>query len=227
MDKSKLADKAVGQIYGYGLITGLRKGELEQLQWGDIHFDSNLPYIKARASTTKNRKDANQPIPPALAETFAAFYDGQKKAERGFSSLSSKVVARDIKAAGIEKINDQGKRVDFHSLRYTYCSFMFATDVNPRIAKELMRHSDIKLTTNLYADAGLLPLAETVHRLPMAASVYHFVSEQGAKGGNESQRGVKTDNQGFYGMTANKGKKVTESHNREQKESGAAIRSRT
>jgi type I restriction enzyme R subunit len=34
------------------------------------------------------------------------------------------------------------------------------------IAMEIMRHSDIKLTTKTYTDAGLLPLAETVIKLP-------------------------------------------------------------
>ena len=37
---------------------------------------------------------------------------------------------------------------------------------SPRIAMEIMRHSDIKLTTKTYTDAGLLPLAETVINLP-------------------------------------------------------------
>jgi len=38
---------------------------------------------------------------------------------------------------------------------------------SPRIAMEIMRHSDIKLTTKTYTDAGLLPLAETAINLPI------------------------------------------------------------
>ena len=34
------------------------------------------------------------------------------------------------------------------------------------IAMEVMRHSDIKLTTKTYTDAGLLPVADAVVKLP-------------------------------------------------------------
>jgi len=36
----------------------------------------------------------------------------------------------------------------------------------PRVVMELMRHSDIKLTMKIYTDAGQLPLADTIFKLP-------------------------------------------------------------
>ena len=36
----------------------------------------------------------------------------------------------------------------------------------PRVTMELMRHSDMKLTTKTYTDAGMLPTGETVRNLP-------------------------------------------------------------
>ena len=47
-----------------------------------------------------------------------------------------------------------------------YCEYLPIAGTSPRIAMEIMRHSDIKLTTKTYTDAGLLPLAETVINLP-------------------------------------------------------------
>jgi hypothetical protein len=37
---------------------------------------------------------------------------------------------------------------------------------HPRIAQELMRHSDLKLTMKLYTDAGQLPVGAALARLP-------------------------------------------------------------
>ena len=38
--------------------------------------------------------------------------------------------------------------------------------VNSRVAMELMRHSDRKLTDKIYTDSNLLPLGEVVRNLP-------------------------------------------------------------
>jgi hypothetical protein len=72
----------------------------------------------------------------------------------------------DLKAAGIEFVDAQGRRADFHALRHTLATNLMLAGTSPRIAMEIMRHSDIKLTTKTYTDAGLLPLAETVINLP-------------------------------------------------------------
>jgi hypothetical protein len=38
--------------------------------------------------------------------------------------------------------------------------------MHPRVAMQLMRHSDLKLTMKIYTDASQLPLAAGVGRLP-------------------------------------------------------------
>ena len=58
------------------------------------------------------------------------------------------------------------KRADFHSLRHTLATNLARAGTSPRIAMEVMRHSDIKLTTKTYTDAGLLPVADAVVKLP-------------------------------------------------------------
>jgi prepilin-type N-terminal cleavage/methylation domain-containing protein len=72
----------------------------------------------------------------------------------------------DLKAAEVEFINAQGQRADFHSLRHTLATNLARAGTSPRIAMEIMRHSDIKLTTKTYTDAGLLPVSDAVINLP-------------------------------------------------------------
>jgi len=45
-------------LYLTAVFTGLRRGELAALEWDDVDLDAERPFLKARASTTKNRKDA-------------------------------------------------------------------------------------------------------------------------------------------------------------------------
>src|SRR5437867_198691 len=46
------------------------------------------------------------------------------------------------------------------------CPNLQRQGVAPRVAMELMRHSDIKLTANVYTDAMQLPTREAVQALP-------------------------------------------------------------
>jgi len=72
----------------------------------------------------------------------------------------------DLTAAGIEFINAKGYRADFHSLRHTLATNLARAGTAPRVAMEIMRHSDMRLTAKTYTDAGLLPVADAVLKLP-------------------------------------------------------------
>ena len=43
-------------VYLLGVVTGLRRAELEGLVWSDVHLDALKPFLRARPSTTKNAK---------------------------------------------------------------------------------------------------------------------------------------------------------------------------
>jgi integrase len=43
-------------------FTGIRRGELEQLVWGDFHLDVAEPFVNVRASISKNHKQAGLPL---------------------------------------------------------------------------------------------------------------------------------------------------------------------
>ena len=72
----------------------------------------------------------------------------------------------DLQAAEVEAVNAAGARVDFYALRRSFNMTMALNGVSPRVAMELMRHSDLKLTMQTYTDAGMLPTAEAIRSLP-------------------------------------------------------------
>ena len=62
--------------------------------------------------------------------------------------------------------DELGRVADFHALRYTYCTYLQRNGVPSRLAMDLMRHSDRKLTDKIYTDTQMLPTAEAVNKLP-------------------------------------------------------------
>ncbi len=72
-----------------------------------------------------------------------------------------RIFDRDLAAAGIVKADAEGRTVDVHSLRHTLATMLSQAGVRPRTAQKLMRHSDIRLTMNVYTHLHLADTADT------------------------------------------------------------------
>src|SRR5690606_4965444 len=83
-----------------------------------------------------------------------------------FTVPKPETVRADLEAAGIERVDRLGRRADLHALRMTFCTNLAAVGAPVRVAMEAMRHSDAKLTTKIYTDAGHLDTAAAVDLLP-------------------------------------------------------------
>lgn len=159
-------------VYATALYTGLRRKELNEIRWMDFLLDEPNPRVRVPASISKNRREATLPLHPELAATLLRLrpvsFDPLEKLFRHHVPRIE-TVKKDMKQAGIPLRDDLGRRVDFHSLRMTFGTTLLANGVHPIVVKELMRHSDLKLTTNLYNDSSQLPLAQGVGALPSIA----------------------------------------------------------
>ncbi len=85
---------------------------------------------------------------------------------RLFRVPKPETVKADLVAAVIPLVDAQGRKVDLHALRHTLATNLARGGVAPRTAMEAMRHSDMKLTAKTYTDAGLLPMADAMDKLP-------------------------------------------------------------
>ena len=59
-----------------------------------------------------------------------------------------------------------GRFADFHANRHTFITNLARAGVSPKTAQTLARHSDIRLTMNVYTHTDLAEKAEAVSRLP-------------------------------------------------------------
>ncbi len=162
-------------VYVAAVSTGLRHKELRELKWGDVHLDDDQPHIRLRAASAKNRRASTIMLTDEVAEEFHRIQPVRHDPTalvfaRGMPSHHT--FNRDLERAGIRKKDESGRKVDFHALRHTLATNLARSGVPQRVAMEIMRHSDPKLTANVYTDGSALPVRaaldqmEAVVRIP-------------------------------------------------------------
>jgi integrase len=154
-------------LYLTAICTGLCRSELASLRVCDLRLDAMVPSIRLDGSKTKNRRDAELPIPAALATQLRGWIESKRPGDAVFF-VPEKIHERiygDLKAAGIATRDAEGRVVDLHSLRKCTATLLAAAGVNPKVAQQFLRHSDINLTMSLYTDSALIPLTDAVEVL--------------------------------------------------------------
>lgn len=154
-------------VYLTAILTGLRRKELRLLQWGDVVLDEDAPRIELRAKTTKSRRADTIPIVPELVEALKEVRPSNwKPTDKVFRSIpKSSTFLSDLRRAGIERYVD-GKKLDLHALRTTFGTLLATSKVDIREAMQLMRHTDIRLTTKVYTDLRLIDTHGAASKLP-------------------------------------------------------------
>jgi len=159
-------------VYLTAAFTGIRRGELGQLEWRDFHLDVAGPFVNVRASISKNHKQAGLPL---TRDVVAALRQHRAPEALPNALVFAGIIPRmarfrkDLEAAGIPYVDTKGEYADFHSLRKTFATMLILAGVPHRVVMELMRHSDPKLTTKTYTDAGQLPIVAAIGSLPLLA----------------------------------------------------------
>lgn len=137
-------------LYRLASETGYRARELRNLKVRN--FDLEALTVSQEAQFCKNRKVANQPISPGLAAALKKHLATKTPDTPAFRvpKRTADMIRADLKDAGIEYIVD-GKYFDFHSLRVELGTLLYESGTHPRLAQEIMRHADFRLTMKTYS----------------------------------------------------------------------------
>jgi len=195
--------------YMLPLYAGLRRNEAKTLHWSDLVLGESGGLLRLHAAVNKNRKEQSLPLHQEPAKALQQQKPANYKADdlvlvNGVPKM--KEFGQDLKKAGIPFLDERGHRMDYHALRTTFITRLSTMKVHPRLAMELARHSDMRLTMKAYTDAGQLPLREVMDTLPSFGGDSRIDSRTlGATGQTASRpvtetRGLKTEN-----IIANKG----------------------
>lgn len=156
-------------LYLMAIYTGLRKGELTRLRVGHIDFDARpCPQVRLPGLLTKNGKAAKPWLPASVANELRKWIEenglGESDPVFHVPTALHRICSADLKLAGIPKMTERGK-ASFHSLRTSVnvALKMLGWDASAR--QMFMRHSDIRLTTNVYDDGNLDDLPEMAQSL--------------------------------------------------------------
>jgi len=155
-------------VYMIAVWTGLRRNEIRQLIWADLHVGSSPCRITLRARTTKSKRADSIPVHPQLAEELRAWRPSTAGPSDPVVSTvpNMRCFRADLAAAGIAYKDESGRYADFHGLRMSLSTMLATNRVSPRTAQAIMRHADPRLTANVYTDEKLLPLAAELFNVP-------------------------------------------------------------
>ena len=155
---SKLEAPLHAMTHG-ALYTGLRLGEIEALQVGDVGPD----FVRVRNS--KIRKTENGAT--ERGAFFARLVAGKSRDDLVFDRMYRVAVSREMKAA-CEAATIVPPAV-FHDLRRTYGSLLLNEHVASDAIQELLGHADLRMTRRAYAHLSEATLVKAVRNLPSFA----------------------------------------------------------
>ena len=141
------------------VTTGLRRGDIEAICIGDIHFDRNT--IKTRNRKAKKAM-AERPIPEQVT-TELSNYVATLPAwqELLFTDRFPEKRWKKIRCkAGLPELR-------FHDLRKTFASLLAQRGVSTAVTQRLLEHSSPKLTNDVYTNVDPA-LRQAINLLPVA-----------------------------------------------------------
>lgn len=155
-------------FFATALYTGMRRGELLALEWGDINFKNaqiniNKQIYKGIQQTTKTNKPRVIDIPPNLLELL--------KEEKQNNKILTKYVFHGLKGQPIHpyymeeehfrpiirecnKLLDEDNQITklrFHDLRHTYATYLLSRGVPVKYVQTQLGHATARMTLDVYA----------------------------------------------------------------------------
>lgn len=151
--------------------TGLRRGEVFGLAWSDVDFTHGV--LTVRPETSKDDSERHVPLNDEALDVLRRW--GSQFGTDGLVFPGKDGKLDNIKKAWQGLLGD-AKIQDFrwHDLRHHFASKLVQSGVSLEIIKDLLGHSDFKLTMR-YSHLGPSAMSEAVRKLrPVAANVIEF-----------------------------------------------------
>ena len=198
-------------LYLVAASTGFRASELASLTRDSFDLNSDVPSVTVAAAYSKRRRKDQLPLCTDVAALLSDYLDELQTTRTGnvipiadsrivwpgtWAEKAAEMLKADLTAAGVAYQDERGRFLDFHALRHTFASNLAKAGVPPKLAQELMRHSDVNLTMGIYLHVDLPDMAAAVERLP---SHDKPVSDQRATGTDSLVAGLVAVKRGDIG----------------------------
>lgn len=162
-------------LYIIALRTGFRRSTLRDLTPASIHLHVANPHILVPAELTKSGRQINMPLTDRqvidCAEHLICESYRRRRSDPSYGHPFAPVprprtFQADLARAGIERVDELGRHVVFHSLRSTFCTQLALSGTVPQAAMELMDHEDLRTTMKYYTKVGVSDKRRFIENLP-------------------------------------------------------------
>ncbi len=135
-------------IYLLAFYSGLRRKEMASLTPRSFNLDPSEPSVTVEAAYSKHRRLDVIVLPRQIPGLIPM--DPEKPDDPIFPKLAGrkthKMLRRDLEAASIPYVTENGKFHDLHSLRHAYITRLWNAGATPVVARTMARHSDLRET---------------------------------------------------------------------------------
>lgn len=134
-------------LYTLAAYTGLRRSELASLTPESFDLGERTPTVTVDAAHSKHRRTDVLFVRADVAALLRPWLDTKAAGKRIFAvpDKAFLMLYADMAAAGVA-ISTTSGIADFHSLRHTFGTILAASGAPITVLRELMRHTDIRLT---------------------------------------------------------------------------------
>jgi integrase len=161
-------------VYRLAVETGMRARELRLLTRSSFHLEDERPVVVVEKMTTKGKRQRTIPLRADTAALLKKHLANKLPLAPALripdKNATARMIYEDMERAGIPKTDAEGRVRVFHSLRHTTGSFFNAARLNPKVAQNVLGHSDINLTLGIYTHTYRDDEAQAVAALPDLAA---------------------------------------------------------
>lgn len=151
------------------LYTGMRKGELENLEWDDVDFGRKRIKIKVKDKWRPKTSEREIPMNDSLVELLKKHKTTTKNGPYVFHNNGKQIEPNGLRKRLIRIARKSGinNLTKLHSLRHTFASHLVMQGVDLPTVKKLMGHSDIE-TTMIYSHLADEHIDKAIHKLNLS-----------------------------------------------------------
>ena len=141
-------------LYRFAIETGLRQSEIRSLTVSSFTIETDTPFVTVKAAYAKNGREDSVPLRAEMVLLLNEYFADKQPKDEAFKlprkENVSKMMKKDLEAAGIAYRDTDNKVADFHALRHTCGTWLMHAGVHAKIIQRIMRHSTITLTMDRY-----------------------------------------------------------------------------
>lgn len=148
-------------VWEFFLLTGLRKGELVNLQWQDIDFKGGWFQVRQSKTQAGIRKI---PLSKRLKEILASL---PKKSGHVFTTQKGTPLRNNLRRAFHTCLRHAGidpTGLDIHALRYTFATRLASQGVHPKYVQALLGHTSALMSLDIYTKIVSEELRQAMER---------------------------------------------------------------